>query len=126
MNNLFTFLGAIGALLGVALGAFGAHTLKQTLSVDMLAVFETGVRYQMYHAFALFVTAWATERYHHPIFTAAGWVFVLGIVLFSGSLYLLALADVRGLGFVTPVGGAAFLVGWVLLAIGFWKQGHSV
>lgn len=126
MKNIFALLGSVGALLGVALGAFGAHTLKQTLSPDMLAVFETGVRYQMYHCFALFIAGWASEKYTQKLFLTAGWLFVAGILLFSGSLYALTLTDVRGFGLVTPIGGVAFLAGWFLLAVGLWKQRHSV
>jgi uncharacterized membrane protein YgdD (TMEM256/DUF423 family) len=125
MKNIFALLGSISALLGVALGAFGAHALKQTLSPAMLAVFETGVRYQMYHSFALLVTAWAVENSRNANFSRAGWAFVAGIILFSGSLYALTLTDIQGFGLVTPVGGAAFLAGWLLLAVGFWKQRRS-
>lgn len=125
MKNIFAVLGSLGALLGVALGAFGAHALKQTLSPEMLAVFETGVRYQMYHAFALFVVAWAVGNFPSVYFSRAGWAFVAGIVLFSGSLYALTLTNIRIFGLVTPVGGVAFLAGWLLLAVGFWRQRRS-
>jgi uncharacterized membrane protein YgdD (TMEM256/DUF423 family) len=126
MKNIFALLGAISAVLGVALGAFGAHALKQTLSPEALAVFETGVRYQMYHAFGLFVAAWASERFPSVHVSRAGWAFVAGIILFSGSLYALTLTEVRGFALVTPVGGVAFLAGWLFLAVGFWKQRSSV
>lgn len=125
MKNSFALLGSVSALLGIALGAFGAHALKQILSPDMLTVFETGVRYQLYHSFALFVTAWAAGNSPNINFSRAGWAFVVGIVFFSGSLYALTLTDVREFGLVTPLGGVAFLVGWFLLAVGFWKQRRS-
>ncbi len=121
MKNTFYILGSLSALLGVALGAFGAHSLKSSLSSEMLAIFETGVRYQMYHSFALVVAGWAFEKYSHTIFSKAAWSFVAGILLFSGSLYALALTESRWLGVVTPFGGLAFLVGWLLLAVGFWN-----
>lgn len=122
MKNVFSILGSVSAFLGVALGAFAAHTLQSTLSPEMLSIFETGVRYQMYHSFALFVAGWAVEKYSRPIFSKAGWAFVAGIVLFSGSLYLLAGTSIRWLGAITPFGGIAFLAGWILLAVGFWKR----
>ena len=107
---------ALAGFFGVALGAFAAHALKSTLSPDMLAAFETGVRYQMYHAFALFAAAWGFARGQARAFALAGWLFVAGIVLFSGSLYLMALTGTRWLGAVTPLGGLAFLAGWLCLA----------
>lgn len=122
MARPFMIIGALCALLGVAAGAFGAHSLKALLSEPMLAVFDTAVRYQMYHAFGLFVVGWASSRHPHPALRAAGWLFVIGIGLFSGSLYALSLSGVRWLGAVTPLGGLAFLVGWALLAWGCWKQ----
>ena len=107
---------ALAGFFGVALGAFAAHALKSTLSPDMLAAFETGVRYQMYHAFALFAAGWGFARWQARAFALAGWLFVAGIVLFSGSLYLMALTGTRWLGAVTPLGGLAFLAGWLCLA----------
>lgn len=108
----------VAGFLGVALGAFGAHALKSRLSAEMLAVFETGVRYQMYHVFAIVAAAWAAARWPARVFAAAGWLFVAGIVIFSGSLYLLAFTGVRTLGAITPLGGLAFLAGWLCLAWG--------
>ena len=102
----------------MALGAFATHGLKPTLSPDSLAVFETGVRYQMYHAFALFAAAWGFARWQARTFALAGWLFVAGIIVFSGSLYLMALTGTRWLGAVTPLGGLAFLAGWLCLAWG--------
>jgi uncharacterized membrane protein YgdD (TMEM256/DUF423 family) len=114
---LYLFAGGAG-FVGVALGAFAAHALKSRLAPDMLAVFETAVRYQMYHVFALIAAAWAWARWPAHIFAIAGWLFIAGIVVFSGSLYLLALTGVRGLGAFTPLGGLAFLAGWLCLAWG--------
>ena len=114
--RLFFTLGCVFAALGVGLGAFAAHGLRNTLSAPDLATFEVGVRYQMYHAFALLAVAWAVERWGGTTTTLAGWAFVVGIALFSGSLYLLVLTGPRWLGAITPIGGVAFLAGWVLLA----------
>ena len=108
----------VAGFLGVALGAFGAHALKVRLAPEMLAAFETGVRYQMYHVFALVAVAWAWARWPSRVFAAAGWLFIAGIAVFSGSLYLLALTGVRALGAITPLGGLAFLAGWLCLVWG--------
>lgn len=116
MVRLFAGLGAGFALLAVALGAFGAHALETRAPARDLEIFETGVRYQMYHALALFVVAWVQSRWPGDGAVLAGWLFVAGIVVFSGSLYALVLSGVRWLGAVTPFGGAAFLVGWGALA----------
>lgn len=103
--------------LAVGLGAFGAHALRQRLSPDMLAIFETGVRYHVYHALALLAVAWVADKNPASLANASGWAFAVGIVVFSGSLYVLSITGVRWLGAVTPIGGAAFLVGWALLAL---------
>jgi uncharacterized membrane protein YgdD (TMEM256/DUF423 family) len=121
---LFT-LGSASAGLGVALGAFGAHALKGRLAPEMLAVYETGVRYQLVHALALLAVAWAATRWPGPWVHASGWLFVAGTLLFSGSLYALALTGVRGLGAVTPFGGLAWLAGWACLAWGVWRSAPS-
>lgn len=120
MERTFIFLGALAGLTGVGLGAFGAHGLRTRLSPDMLAVFETGVRYHMYHALALMATATLMGRHSHTLLVAAGWFFTSGIILFSGSLYLLALTGIAALGIVTPIGGVAFLLGWGCLAAAAW------
>jgi uncharacterized membrane protein YgdD (TMEM256/DUF423 family) len=125
MDKLFFLLGSASAGLAVALGAFGAHALKARLSPEMLAVYETGVRYQLTHALALLAVAWAVTRWPGPAVTASGWLFVAGTLLFSGSLYALALTGVRGLGAVTPIGGIAWLVGWGCLAWGVWRSGGA-
>ena len=122
MDRLFFTLGSVSAFLAVALGAFGAHGLRARLDAELLAVFETGARYQMYHALALLVVAWAATRWPGPPMRAAGWLFVAGTVIFSGSLYLLALTGARGFGAVTPVGGLAFLAGWLALTLGIWRS----
>ena len=116
MDRTFFALGAISAFVSVAAGAFGAHALRTRLSPDLLVIFETGARYQMYHAVALLAAAWAAARWPGGTATASGWMFVAGTLLFSGSLYALALSGVRALGAVTPFGGVAFLAGWTLLA----------
>jgi uncharacterized membrane protein YgdD (TMEM256/DUF423 family) len=115
MDRTFMWIGALAAFIGVAFGAFGAHGLRGRLSAESLNVFETGVRYQMYHAFALFVVAIALARFGGWSVRAAGWMFTFGIVIFSGSLYALALTGVRTFGAITPIGGLAFLAGWGLL-----------
>ena len=118
MEPTFLLSGALAAFTGVALGAFGAHGLRTRLSPEMLAVFETGVRYQMYHALALLLTAAAIGRMGDArLLAIAGWCFVAGIVLFSGSLYALTLSGVSMLGAITPIGGLAFLIGWACLAL---------
>jgi uncharacterized membrane protein YgdD (TMEM256/DUF423 family) len=115
VDRLFVALGAGSALLSVAAGAFGAHALRGRLSPDLLAVFETGARYQMYHALGLLAAAWVLSRWPGPWPVRAAWLFVIGTLLFSGSLYLLALTGIRWLGAITPFGGVALLVGWACL-----------
>jgi uncharacterized membrane protein YgdD (TMEM256/DUF423 family) len=121
MDRMFAVLGALSALMAVGLGAFAAHGLKARISAEMLAVFEVGVRYQMYHALALFAVAWATARWASMAVATAGWLFVVGTVVFSGSLYALSAGGPRWLGAITPIGGLAFLLGWLLLAWAAWS-----
>jgi uncharacterized membrane protein YgdD (TMEM256/DUF423 family) len=122
MDRVFFALGSISAGLAVALGAFGAHTLQARLTSDALSTFETGVRYQMYHGLALLAVAFAITRWPSAgLLNAAGWLFIAGTVLFSGSLYLLSLTDTRWLGAVAPLGGAAFIAGWLCLALAAWR-----
>ena len=116
MDRVFFALGALSAFIGVALGAFAAHGLKSRLDPAMLATFEVGVRYHMYHALALLGAGWAATRWPGAWTTASGWLFLAGILIFSGSLYVLALTGARWLGAVTPLGGLAFLAGWLCLA----------
>jgi uncharacterized membrane protein YgdD (TMEM256/DUF423 family) len=123
MDRTFFILGALFAGLGVALGAFGAHALRDRLPADLLAIFETGVRYQVYHALALFAVVVAIMRWPgNNLPVIAGWLFVVGILIFSGSLYALAISGTRWLGAITPLGGVAFLAGWVLLIVAAWRQ----
>ncbi len=121
MDRTFALVGALLACVAVGAGAFGAHGLRGRLTPDMLEVFETAARYHMYHALGLFAVAWAADRWPGAATTAAGWLFVAGIVLFSGSLYVLSLSGVRWLGAITPLGGAAFLAGWLALAWAIWR-----
>jgi uncharacterized membrane protein YgdD (TMEM256/DUF423 family) len=109
-------VGAVMGFVGVSLGAFGAHGLRARLSPEMLAIFDTGVRYHMYHALALLVTAWAVTRWPGAAAVTAGWLFVAGTLVCSGSLYLLSITGQRWLGAVTPLGGLAFVLGWAALA----------
>ncbi len=117
MDRTFMFVGALMGFVGVGLGAFGAHALRGRLSPEMLAIFETGVRYQMYHAIALLAVAAMMSRVDGRSVVIAGWSFIAGILIFSGSLYALALTGVTMLGAITPLGGLALLAGWVALAI---------
>lgn len=121
MDRLFFALGSISAFIAVALGAFAAHGLKSRLEPAVLATFETGVRYHMYHALALLAVGWACTRWPGNAANASGWLFIAGTVLFSGSLYALSLGGIRWLGAITPFGGAAFLAGWLCLAWAAWK-----
>ena len=121
MERLFFLVGSISALIAVVLGAFGAHGLKGRLTTEMLNAFEVGVRYQMYHALALLAVAWALSRWPRAEISVAGWLFVAGTIVFSGSLYLLSLTGVRWIGAITPIGGVAFLLGWLSLVWGVWR-----
>ena len=122
MASYFQLLGAVFAGLAVAAGAFGSHGLKDVLSPERLAVFETAVRYQMYHALALFILGAVLSRDQSPAFRRAAWSFAVGIVLFSGSLYAITLTGMRWFGAITPIGGVAFLIGWIFVGVGAWKQ----
>ncbi len=117
MDRIFFALGSISAGIAVAAGAFGAHALRARVSVADLAIFETAARYQMYHALALLAVAWAYQRWPGTLVHWAGWSFVVGTLIFAGSLYILVFTGQRWLGAVTPLGGVAFLVGWACLAI---------
>lgn len=117
MERLFVILGALSAAIGVGAGAFGAHALRARLEPRLLEVFETGARYQMYHAVALVLVGWAASRWPGSLTTASGWLMVAGTLFFSGSLYALALTDIRVLGAITPIGGVCFIAGWLCLAI---------
>ena len=120
--RLALLLGALLALAAVALGAFGAHALKARLAPDMTAVWQTAVQYHAWHALALIAAGLVLmHRPESGAIALAGWLFLAGVVLFSGSLYALALGGARGLGAVTPIGGVAFLAGWAAFAWGAWK-----
>jgi uncharacterized membrane protein YgdD (TMEM256/DUF423 family) len=121
MDRIFFIIGSISALIAVGLGAFAAHALKGRLDAGLLATFEVGVRYQMYHALALFAVAWAITRWPGSTVIASGWLFVAGTMLFSGSLYAISLTGARWLGPITPVGGILLLAGWICLAWSVWR-----
>ncbi len=124
MDRVFITIGALSGFLAVALGAFGAHALRDRLSADMLQVFQTGVTYQMYHALALIGVGILLARFSvdgSPWLLGSGWLFIAGSVLFSGSLYVLSLSGVTWLGAITPIGGVAFLLGWLALALCLWR-----
>jgi uncharacterized membrane protein YgdD (TMEM256/DUF423 family) len=116
MDKTFFAIGALSALVAVAAGAFGAHGLADRLPAERLVTFETAARYQMYHALALLAVAGAATRWPGSPVTAAGWLFLAGTVLVSGSLYVLSLTGIRWLGAITPLGGVAFIAGWACLA----------
>jgi uncharacterized membrane protein YgdD (TMEM256/DUF423 family) len=122
MFKMFLMLGSINAFLSVALGAFGAHALKSKLSPEMLTVYQTGVQYHMIHALALILVAIVSDKLgNSSLVTVSGWSMLIGIVLFSGSLYALSLSGIKILGAITPLGGVGFLLGWALLAIAAMK-----
>jgi uncharacterized membrane protein YgdD (TMEM256/DUF423 family) len=120
MERIFAGLGAGSALIAVALGAFAAHGLRARLTPELLNTFETGARYQMYHALGLLAVAWACGRWPGAAAVLAGWLFVAGTIVFSGSLYLLGLGGPRWLGAITPFGGLAFLIGWLAFVWATW------
>jgi uncharacterized membrane protein YgdD (TMEM256/DUF423 family) len=120
--RLWIVIGAVSAFVSVAAGAFGAHALKARLTPDMLTIFETGNRYQMYHSLGLLAVGLLAASRPSGLLNGAGWAMLIGILLFSGSLYALALSGVRVLGAITPLGGVGFLVGWVLFALAAWRQ----
>lgn len=123
MVRVFVVLASMFGFLGVAIGAFGAHGLKKHFEThpDLLVIFETGVKYHMYHALALLGVAWAASRWGGALLHWSGYLMVFGVIVFSGSLYALSVSGVRGFGAITPVGGLALLVGWLLLGLGAWK-----
>jgi len=115
MDRFFFSAGAIAAFVAAVLGAFGSHYLRTKLTSEMLNIFEVGVRYQMYHALGLIAVAWAIARWPQANFNSAGWCFIVGTIIFSGSLYLLSITGLRWFGAITPIGGLAFLAGWAIL-----------
>ena len=122
MKTIFFAFGSGFSLLSVLFGAFGAHALKKKLSTEMLDIFEVAVRYQIYHGLGLIVVAWALSQWQNSLTTAAGWCFVAGIFIFSGSLYILSLTEIRWLGAITPIGGLAFIAGWGCLIVAAFRQ----
>lgn len=128
MHKIFLFIGTLLAGMAVILGAFGAHGLKKIVGPETVNTYQTGVQYQMYHAFALILVAILYERWQSNLLNFAGIFFIAGIVLFSGSLYLLASlkamnkVGVSGIGMITPIGGLLFIAGWVLLLIAIIKK----
>lgn len=123
MPKTFLILGAFNTLLCIALGAFGAHSLKRVLSADMLTVYHTGVQYHFYHAFGIIIIG--LLLLHFPksrLIPISGWLMMVGIILFSFSLYILSVTGTRGLGMVTPFGGVSFLTAWGLLIYAIWKE----
>lgn len=120
MNQLFLIIASISGFLSVALGAFGAHGLKNQLSSEMMTVYQTGVQYHQIHTLALLILAIGLGSSTSPLVTYAGWLFIIGIIVFSGSLYTLAITEIKILGAITPIGGLAFMAGWACLAkLGF-------
>ena len=120
--KLFILLGSCNAFIGVALGAFGAHGLKSRVSPELLVVWQTGVQYHLIHALGLLLIGIIYQFMpNDSLVRNAGWLIQVGILLFSGSLYLLVLSGVRSLGMITPLGGVAFLIGWILLAYAAWR-----
>ena len=117
MDRLFLMIGALSGGISVAAGAFGAHALRARVEPRLLEVFETGARYQMYHALALLAVAWIVGRAPTSLASTAGWLFVAGTVVFSGSLYAMTFTGIRALGAITPIGGVCFIAGWVCLAL---------
>lgn len=122
MTRIFVMFGAILMAIGVGAGAFGAHGLEAYLTkYELTGTFETAVRYLIYHALALFVTAWLVEKWDVQTLTWAGYAFIAGAVLFSGSLFLLVVTRISWLGAITPLGGVAFIAGWVLIFVAAWR-----
>ena len=121
--KLFVILGSLSAFVGVALGAFGAHGLKTKVTPEMLTVWQTGVQYHLVHALGLVLIGILCQLMPETSMVRnAGWMILIGTVLFSGSLYVMVLSNIRALGMITPLGGVAFLVGWLLIAIAAWQQ----
>lgn len=121
MHKTFLMLGALSGAIGVAAGAFGAHALRERVEARLLEVFETGARYQMYHALALLAVGLLASRWPSSYATSAGWLFVAGTLFFTGSLYAMTFTGVRALGAITPIGGVCFIAGWVCLALAISK-----
>ena len=124
MDRIFFIIGSILGGIAVATGAFGAHGLKNLVSPDLLETWDKAVRYQMYHALGLLALAWAITQWPEQakVLTLGGWLFLTGVILFSGSLYILVLSGAKWLGAITPLGGVAFVAGWLCLVIAAWRS----
>ena len=125
MSNVFIGLGALSAFISVAAGAFGAHALKQVLDTDMLAVYHTAVDYQFFHSIGLMVIGALHKISPRHCHSAAAWSMLAGIILFSGSLYILSTTGIKWLGMITPIGGVSFLAAWLILALSYLAGGHT-
>jgi len=121
-SRTFIITGAAAGFLSVALGAFGAHGLKQSFSSELMAIYQTAVSYQIYHSLALILIALIFQHQQNKYIKAAGWIMFAGMLIFSGSLYLLTLTDTRWLGAITPIGGTLLLISWLLLGLGVFKK----
>jgi uncharacterized membrane protein YgdD (TMEM256/DUF423 family) len=119
--KILALMTAISGFLAVALGAFGAHALRNTVAPEMLGVWQTAVQYQMFHALVMLSIVIAESRSSSTLMRVAGWLFVMGSVLFSGSLYLLVITGIKALGMITPIGGGLFLMGWLVLSFALMK-----
>ncbi|MBI4958268.1 MAG: DUF423 domain-containing protein [Desulfovibrio sp.] len=126
MQSIFFAIGALSASIAVAAGAFGAHALKHRLDPEMLTIFEIGVRYQMYHALALLCVALAGSKWPGKLLNAGGWLFIIGTLFFSGSLYQLSLTGTKWLGAITPIGGGIWLAGWICIGLGALKHRERI
>jgi len=123
MQKLFLMIGSIAMALAVGLGAFGAHGLKEMLTDEMLKIFETGVKYHFYHAIGLLIVGLVAQLIpHSSLLQWSGWLMLAGIIIFSGSLYILSVSGIRWMGAITPIGGLCFILGWILLALASWQN----
>jgi uncharacterized membrane protein YgdD (TMEM256/DUF423 family) len=125
MSNLFIGLGALSAFISVAAGAFGAHALKQVLDTDMLAVYHTAVDYQFFHSIGLIAVGTLHKTSPRHIHSAAAWTMLAGIIIFSGSLYVLSITGIKWLGMITPIGGISFLAAWLILALSYLTSSNT-
>ena len=125
ISRNFIVLGAIGGFLSVAFGAFGAHAIKQWISTDLMAIYQTAVTYQMYHSLGLVFIGLIYQHYQNTLIKIAGWLMLTGMVIFSTSLYVLTLSGIRWLGAITPIGGSLLLLAWLLLIFGMLKKQHN-
>ncbi|HCB48114.1 MAG TPA: DUF423 domain-containing protein [Chloroflexi bacterium] len=123
MDRIFTIIASVVMFVGVAAGAFGAHGLSNhfTRYPELEATFQTAVRYQLTHGLALFAVAWSATRWPGTLTNWSGYLFIAGVVIFSGTLYLLSITGIRWLGAITPIGGIAFLAGWLFLLLAAWR-----